>query len=83
MDSLTPTTTSDTRGAVLDQPGKTLQARLSLAGVGLLVLVIWILQRPYRGLNPDAVIYSFLALARLHPTSLAHAGQLHGFQPAL
>ena len=45
---------------------------MSLAGLSLLVLVTWILQRPYRGLNHDAVIYSFLALARLHPTSLAH-----------
>jgi hypothetical protein len=44
---------------------------LALASLGLCVAAVWILQRPYRGLNHDSVLYALSALARLH-TNLAH-----------
>jgi hypothetical protein len=72
VNSLSSTTTSGHPGDVLEKPdGNTLWTRLSLAALGLLVLTTWILQRPYRGLNHDSVVYTFLALARLYPESLA------------
>src|SRR5258707_824874 len=72
VNSLSSTTTSGHPGDVLEKPaGNPLRTRLSLAALGLLVLTTWILQRPYRGLNHDSVLYTFLALARLFPASLA------------
>jgi hypothetical protein len=60
-------------GEVLQKPaGNTLRTWLPPAVLGLLVLATWILQRPYRGLNHDSVLYTFLSLARLYPASLAH-----------
>lgn len=73
MNRLSSTTTSGHPGDVLEKPASnTLRAWLSLATLSLLVLTTWILQRPYRGLNHDSVLYTFLALARLYPASLAH-----------
>jgi hypothetical protein len=46
-------------------------AALALAALGLCVAAVWILQRPYRGLNHDSVLYALSALAQLHAT-LAH-----------
>src|SRR5580692_3942969 len=40
---------------------------LALAALGFIVAAVWILQRPYRGLNHDSVLYALSALARLHP----------------
>jgi hypothetical protein len=72
VNSLSPATPADSTGLLEKKLGGTLQARLALAALGLLVLTIWILQRPYRGLFHDSILYTFLALARLHPQSLAH-----------
>jgi len=73
VNSLSSTTTSGHPGDVLEKPASnTLRAWLSVAALSLLVLTTWILQRPYRGLNHDSVLYTFLALARLYPASLAH-----------
>jgi hypothetical protein len=73
MNSLSSATSSGDPGEVLEKPASnTLQAWLSLAALGLLILATWLLQRPYRGLNHDSVLYTFLALARLYPASLAH-----------
>jgi hypothetical protein len=70
-----PTTDS---GALDQVPEKAQQqlsdrpaAALALAALGLCVAAVWILQRPYRGLNHDSVLYALSALARLHVT-LAH-----------
>jgi hypothetical protein len=45
---------------------------LTFAGLGLCIVAFWMLQHPYEGLVHDSVLYSFLALARLHPGSLGH-----------
>jgi hypothetical protein len=42
-----------------------------MAALGFCVAAVWILQRPYRGLNHDSVLYTLSALARLH-ANLAH-----------
>lgn len=42
-----------------------------LIAMGLCVAAVWILQRPYRGLNHDSVLYALPALARLH-ANLGH-----------
>jgi len=41
-------------------------AALAPATLGFCVAAIWILQRPYRGLNHDSVLYALSALARVH-----------------
>jgi hypothetical protein len=56
---------------VPDKPEQRLLDRLALATLGFCVAAVWILQRPYRGLNHDSVLYALSALARLH-ASLAH-----------
>lgn len=40
-------------------------------GLGLAVLAVWIVQHPYGDIRHDAVLYSLLALARLHPDPLS------------
>ena len=72
MNSLSTVTAADSPRAQEKRSGGTLQARLALGALGLLVGTVWILQRPYRGLNHDSILYTFLALARLHPQSLLH-----------
>ena len=37
-----------------------------------LSIAFWILIHPYRGLEHDSVLYTVLALARLHPAALGH-----------
>ncbi len=44
---------------------------LALAGLALFAVAFWMLQHPYEGLVHDSVLYSFSALARLHPDSLS------------
>jgi hypothetical protein len=46
--------------------------RVKLLALGLLVVAAWIVLHPYPGLIADARIYTFLALARLHPQTLSH-----------
>jgi hypothetical protein len=49
-----------------------LRVRLAIVATAFTVIAIWILQHPYEGVeNNDASLYSFFALARLHPQSLA------------
>jgi hypothetical protein len=46
--------------------------RIVLAGLGCLIVAFWILIHPYRGLEHDSVLYTVLALAKLHPAALGH-----------
>ena len=45
---------------------------LALLALGTCALAFWMLQHPYEGIIHDSVLYSFSALARLHPESLGH-----------
>lgn len=47
-------------------------SRLALLGMSLLVLATWLLVHPYAGLVHDSIVYTLMALARLHPQSLSH-----------
>lgn len=47
-------------------------SRLGLLALGCLIAAFWILIHPYRGLEHDSVLYTVLALARLHPAALGH-----------
>ncbi len=52
---------------------RALRARTTaLLALGLAVLAIWVVQHPYGDIRHDAMIYSFLALARLHPDTLSN-----------
>jgi len=44
---------------------------ISLLGLGLSVLAVWMVQHPYGDIRHDAVLYALLALARLHPDALS------------
>jgi hypothetical protein len=44
----------------------------ALLALGLAVLAIWAVQHPYRDIEHDAMIYTLLALARLHPDTLSN-----------
>ncbi|HTX23790.1 MAG TPA: hypothetical protein VMD03_03965 [Steroidobacteraceae bacterium] len=46
--------------------------RLGVVGFVLFVLAAWMLRHPYTGIAHDSVLYTFLALARLHPQLLQH-----------
>jgi hypothetical protein len=49
-----------------------LRTRLAIAGTALTVIAIWMLAHPYSGIESnDSSLYALLALARLHPQSLA------------
>ena len=68
-----PTTDSGVVDPVLKKPDQrpsepSDEGALALAVLGLCVAAVWILQRPYRGLNHDSVLYTLSALARLHTT---------------
>jgi hypothetical protein len=57
--------------------GSALQAanltqRMGLAGLACLIIAFWMIIHPYRGIDHDSVLYSLLALARLHPAALGH-----------
>ena len=49
----------------------TIPARLALAAMALLAFATWMLEHPYVGLHHDSIIYTLLALARLHPDALS------------
>ena len=49
-----------------------LAARLGSVGLAFCIFAFWMLQHPYEGLVHDSILYSFMALARLHPESLGH-----------
>jgi hypothetical protein len=55
-------------GMLDKQRKQLLRVGLGIAALSLSVVTIWILQRPYRGLNHDSVLYTLSALARLHPS---------------
>ena len=42
------------------------------AGLALLILALWMLARPFRGIAHDSVVYTLFAMARLHPESVGH-----------
>ncbi len=42
----------------------------TLTGLVLCIVAFWMLQHPYEGVVHDSILYSFSALARLHPESL-------------
>jgi hypothetical protein len=44
---------------------------IALLGLGLAVFAVWMVQHPYGDIRHDAVLYSLLALARLHPDPLS------------
>jgi hypothetical protein len=46
--------------------------RWAMVALGCLGLAFWMLIHPYRGLEHDSVLYTVLALARLHPAALGH-----------
>ncbi len=46
--------------------------RIVQVGLACLIVAFWMLIHPYRGLEHDSVLYTVLALARLHPAALAH-----------
>jgi hypothetical protein len=61
--------------SILDAPqagAEALARRTAFAGLMLCTLAFWMLQHPYEGLTHDSTLYSFAALARLHPESLGH-----------
>jgi hypothetical protein len=41
-------------------------------GVGLVLLAFWLVTAAYRGIDHDGVLYTFLALCRLHPLNFRH-----------
>jgi len=45
---------------------------LALMGMGSCVFLVWMLQHPYSGVVHDSILYSLLALTRLHPEYLAN-----------
>jgi hypothetical protein len=45
---------------------------LGVVGFLLFVLAAWMLRHPYTGIAHDSVLYTFLALAHLHPQLLQH-----------
>jgi len=54
-----------TAGLEVDRP-------LALMGMGLCIFLIWTMQHPYFGVVHDSVLYTLLALSRLHPQSLTN-----------
>ncbi len=52
--------------------GRTDVARVKIGGLVLLIVAIWMLQRPFADITHDSVLYSLLALSRIHPQSLSH-----------
>jgi len=52
--------------------GPKIDRLLALTGIGLCIFLIWIMQHPYFGVIHDSVLYTLLALSRLHPQSLAN-----------
>ncbi len=47
-------------------------AKLAVLAMGFFVLATWMLEHPYAGLVHDSIVYTLMALARLHPESLSH-----------
>jgi len=46
--------------------------RLAIIGMGLCIFLVWMIQHPYFGVIHDSVLYTLLALSRLHPQDLAN-----------
>ncbi len=46
--------------------------RWTVVALASLSIAFWMLIHPYRGLEHDSVLYTVLALARLHPAALGH-----------
>jgi len=46
--------------------------RLALVALAACILAAWMLEHPFAGIYHDSVLYTFQALARLHPEPLAH-----------
>ncbi len=46
--------------------------RWAMVALASISIAFWILIHPYRGLEHDSVLYTVLALARLHPAALGH-----------
>jgi hypothetical protein len=46
--------------------------RWTMVALACLSVAFWMLIHPYRGLEHDSVLYTVLALARLHPAALGH-----------
>lgn len=45
---------------------------IGLLAIGLSVLAVWMVQHPYIDIQHDAMIYTLLGLARLHPDTLSN-----------
>ena len=41
-------------------------------GLSLLIVALWLLIHPFRGIEHDSTLYTLLALGKLHPESLGH-----------
>lgn len=52
--------------------GTRVDRRLALAALAACLVAGWMLAHPFMGIYHDSVLYSFQALARLHPQPLAH-----------
>ena len=48
------------------------EGRLGFVALTMLLVAAWMLRHPFAGVYHDSVLYSFQALARLHPEPLAH-----------
>ncbi len=53
-------------------PSDVIRMKLAGVGMGLFVLAAWVLHHPYGGLAHDSILYTLLALVRLHPDTLSH-----------
>jgi hypothetical protein len=59
-------------GAKMKPESQASAHRWAMVALACLCVAFWILIHPYRGLEHDSVLYTVLALARLHPAALGH-----------
>lgn len=52
--------------------GLKIERLLALMAMGLCIFLIWMMQHPYFGVVHDSVLYTLLALSRLHPQYLSN-----------
>ncbi len=51
---------------------QSMRARIALGAMASLVMAAWLAGHSYHGLVHDSILYTLMALARLHPDSLSH-----------